>query len=327
MGVVARPRASGQGGDTWVPETVSVSSEDGMDVAYWWNHLMVDLRDPRADSFPGMFSIWPTIVICGAYVYIVKVLGPRFMENREPYNIKKILLVYNFAQTVFSFWMFCEGWQFYVSGNYSWHCEPVDYTMSPVATRALNLAWWYYFSKFIDLFDSFFFIARKKFGHLSALHVIHHSTLPLLCWWGPRFVGGGQSGFGPFLNSGIHTLMYLYYLLAACGPSLQPYLWWKKYLTTAQLVQFVLVFFHALQPLVFDCNYPVAASLMFAVTGIQYFFLFMAFYRQAYSKGKAKKTCLDENGNKGTVQMNGHTTTLHNGVDKSNESLRERKLA
>jgi len=274
-----------------------------------------------------MYSIWPTIVICGAYVYIVKVLGPRFMENREPYNIKKILLVYNFAQTVFSFWMFCEGWQFYVSGNYSWHCEPVDYTMSPVATRALNLAWWYYFSKFIDLFDSFFFIARKKFGHLSALHVIHHSTLPLLCWWGPRFVGGGQSGFGPFLNSGIHTLMYLYYLLAACGPSLQPYLWWKKYLTTAQLVQFVLVFFHALQPLVFDCNYPVAASLMFAVTGIQYFFLFMAFYRQAYSKGKAKKTCLDENGNKGIVQMNGHTTTLHNGVDKSNESLRERKLA
>merc|ERR1712080_656323 len=239
MGVVARPRASGQGGDTWVPETVSVSSEDGMDVAYWWNHLMVDLRDPRADSFPGMFSIWPTIVICGAYVYIVKVLGPRFMENREPYNIKKILLVYNFAQTVFSFWMFCEGWQFYVSGNYSWHCEPVDYSDSPVAIRAINLAWFYYFSKFIDLFDSFFFIARKKFGHLSALHVIHHSTLPILCWWGPRFVGGGQSGFGPFLNSGVHTLMYLYYLLAAAGPAMQPYLWWKKYLTTIQLVQFV----------------------------------------------------------------------------------------
>jgi elongation of very long chain fatty acids protein 7 len=51
-----------------------------------------------------------------------------------------------------------------------------------VAKRALNLAWFYYFSKFIDLFDSFFFIARKKFGHLSLLHVVHHSTLPMLCW-------------------------------------------------------------------------------------------------------------------------------------------------
>jgi hypothetical protein len=74
--------------------------------------------------------------------------------------------------------------------------------------------------------------------------------------------------------------MYLYYLLAACGPSLQPYLWWKRYLTTIQLVQFVLVFLHALQPILFTCDYPVAASLMFAITGVQYFILFMAFYRQ-----------------------------------------------
>merc|ERR1719419_685165 len=84
------------------------------------------------------------------------------MENREPYQIKNILLVYNFLQTIFSFWMFREGWKFYVSGNYSLHCEPVDYSNKPEAIRAINLAWWYYASKFVDLFDSFFFIARKK---------------------------------------------------------------------------------------------------------------------------------------------------------------------
>ena len=48
-----------------------------------------------------------------------------------------------------------------------------------------------------------------------------------------RFVGGGQSGFGPFLNSGVHMVMYLYYFLAACGPSLQKYLWWKRWGTAA----------------------------------------------------------------------------------------------
>ena len=31
-------------------------------------------------------------------------------------------------QTLFSFWMFKESWAFYVSGDYSWHCQPVDYS-------------------------------------------------------------------------------------------------------------------------------------------------------------------------------------------------------
>ena len=38
---------------------------------------MVDLRDPRVDSWPLMSSIWPTVIICALYVYIVKVAGPR----------------------------------------------------------------------------------------------------------------------------------------------------------------------------------------------------------------------------------------------------------
>ena len=58
--------------------------------------------------------------------------------------------------------------------------------------------------------------------------------------------------------------MYFYYMCAAFGPGVQKYLWWKKYITTLQLVQFVLVFFHAIQPIFFTCNYPKAASLMFA---------------------------------------------------------------
>ena len=48
-----------------------------MGLLAWYNHLMVDLRDPRVDNWLGMYSIWPTIVICSVYVYIVKVWGPR----------------------------------------------------------------------------------------------------------------------------------------------------------------------------------------------------------------------------------------------------------
>merc|ERR1712025_700138 len=53
---------------------------------------------------------------------------------------------------------------------------------------------------------------------------------------------------------------------------------------TIQLVQFVLVFFHAIQPIFFECQFPRAASLMFAGTGLQYFILFMMFYKKTYSK-------------------------------------------
>lgn len=50
-----------------------------------------------------------------------------------------------------------------------------------------------------------------------------------LCW---IFIGF----FGPTLNSFIHVLMYSYYGLSVI-PSMRKYLWWKKYLTQAQLVR------------------------------------------------------------------------------------------
>lgn len=38
------------------------------------------------------------------------------------------------------------------------------------------------------------------------------------------------------LNTFVHIIMYSYYGLAAIGPHMQKYLWWKKYLTSLQLV-------------------------------------------------------------------------------------------
>ena len=77
--------------------------------------------------------------------------------------------------------------RFYVTGDYSWTCQPIDYSDDPEAVRALNLAWVFYVSKFVDMFDSFFFVLKKKFTHLSFLHVYHHGIMPLQCWWGPRY--------------------------------------------------------------------------------------------------------------------------------------------
>ena len=36
-----------------------------------------DIIFKRADAWPLMSSVWPTVAICVGYVYFVKVLGPR----------------------------------------------------------------------------------------------------------------------------------------------------------------------------------------------------------------------------------------------------------
>ena len=66
----------------------------------------------------------------------------------------------------------------WLSGKYNWNCEPVDYSYSPTALDAADMTWWYHFSKWVDYLDSFFFILRKKYGHLSTLHVVHHGIMP-----------------------------------------------------------------------------------------------------------------------------------------------------
>lgn len=83
---------------------------------------------------------------------------------------------------------------------------------------------------------------RKKNDHISTLHVIHHGIMPMSVWFGVKFTPGGHSTFFGFLNTFVHIIMYAYYLLAALGPQYQKYLWWKKYLTTIQMVWSKLVF-------------------------------------------------------------------------------------
>ena len=51
------------------------------------------------------------------------------------------------------------------------------------------------------------------------------------------FAGGQTTSVG-LVNPFVHIIMYTYYLLAALGPTVQKYLWWKKHLTKLQLVRY-----------------------------------------------------------------------------------------
>lgn len=72
-------------------------------------------------------------------------------------------------------------------------------------------------------------------------------------------------------------------MIAAMGPQYQKYIWWKKYLTTFQMVQFVAIFIHQFQLLFVDCNYPKGFMIWIGLHGAMFLFLFSDFYKTKYT--------------------------------------------
>ena len=55
-------------------------------------------RDVRVDDWPLMNSPLPTVALCALYFFIVKSVGPRFMRDRKPFDLKNTIIVYNLFQ-------------------------------------------------------------------------------------------------------------------------------------------------------------------------------------------------------------------------------------
>lgn len=57
------------------------------------------------------------------------------MENRKPFKLRKVLIVYNFVQVLFSIWLFYEasvsGW----FNGYNYRCQAVDRSDSSLGLR------------------------------------------------------------------------------------------------------------------------------------------------------------------------------------------------
>lgn len=285
-----------------------------------YRDLMDNKSDPRVNNWAMMSSPIPTLVICLSYAYFSKVIGPRIMENRKPFDLRRILIIYNLIQTLFSMWIFYEylmsGW----AKGYSFRCQPVDYTNNPLAMRMANTCWWYYFSKFTEFFDTIFFILRKKYAQVSTLHVIHHGVMPFSVWMGLKFAPGGHSTFFALLNTFVHIIMYFYYMVAAMGSEYQKYLWWKKYLTSFQMIQFVAIMAHQFQLLFIECDYPRTFMIWIGLHGVLFLGLFSDFYTEKYGKDIRKKrnkntgACMPIDDNDTNPKTNGVSTytTIYN---------------
>nr|WPT09941.1 elongation of very long chain fatty acids 2/5 protein [Namalycastis rhodochorde] len=250
----------------------------------------------------------PLYVIILTILYLGFVwLGPKWMRHRQPFKLQSFMVVYNLGLVFLSIYMVIEMWlSMGAIGVEGLGCAPYNEETKkhPQARRVAAVMWWYFFSKAIEFMDTVLMVLRKKNNQITFLHVFHHATMLNIWWWVVIFIPGGCSWFGACLNSLIHVFMYTYYGLSAI-PSLREKLWWKKYLTRMQLMQFLITLTQTMYVILVPCDFPFWGKGLLAGYMVVMFTLFSNFYIQTYMKSRSRaKQAKLTNGN---MSSNGYT--------------------
>ncbi|XP_036345267.1 elongation of very long chain fatty acids protein-like [Rhagoletis pomonella] len=270
--------------------------------------------DRRSEDYLMVHPMELCLAISAYYIF-VKHLGPKLMENRKAFELKSIILAYNAAQVIFNSTLFilvCYYIKLY---------KPYQRLscMMPVMDRTkegmleLNFSYAYYLLKYVDFADTIFFVLRKSYNQVSFLHVYHHIMINVSCFVYLRYLPGGHGAVLGFLNLNVHSMMYFYYFISAIRPKLKQSIWWKKYITQAQLLQFLILLLHFTRAL-FDaeCEYPKVAILFAILQAVVMLALFSDFYYKTYVRS-----------NKGAaaVKINDKNLTACNGRKIENKSM------
>jgi len=220
--------------------------------------------------------------IAGAYLAFVFV-GSLLMRAYPGDGVKLygVAFLYNIAQVMLCSYMCIEASIVARRSGYNVVCNAFDAKAPPVA----NVLWLFYASKVLDFMDTFFIVIGKKWKQLSFLHVYHHTTIFLFYWLNLHVNYDGDIYLTIVLNGAIHTIMYTYYFVSMHTRDI----WWKKYLTLAQLVQFTCMNAQAIVLFVSGCSdAPPRVTAIYFVYIISLFILFLQFFISSYVP-KAKK--------------------------------------
>ncbi|KAH8295010.1 hypothetical protein KR018_005364 [Drosophila ironensis] len=232
---------------------------------------------------PLLSSPKPILIILTIYLLLVKVVGPKLMENRKPFDLRGVINAYNIFQIVYNVAMAVFAIHFmFFAVDFNFKCIsnlPMDH---PYKNWERWLCYSYFANKLIDLMETIFFVLRKKNRQISFLHVFHHTFMVYFSFQYLWSYGYGGHGFLMcFFNVIVHIFMYNYYYQAARDAKAS--LWWKKYMTIVQLVQFAIVFYLSISTLLQpDCLTARFVAKATAIISLFFFILFSKFYIQNY---------------------------------------------
>ncbi|EIW73094.1 hypothetical protein TREMEDRAFT_26340 [Tremella mesenterica DSM 1558] len=257
---------------------------------------LLGLPNPPAELTSWFSGLSPlstqkaVVAAIGSYLLII-FGGRELMRSRAPFKLTLPFQAHNLFLTVGSLillsLMLEEIIPVWLRHGFFWAiCNRKAYTPRLVSYYMVN-----YYIKYIELIDTVFLVLKKK--PLAFLHVFHHAATAILCF--TQLEGETSVQWVVIsLNLSVHVVMYYYYFATAGGAKI----WWKRYLTTMQIVQFVIdlfiVFFATSQhfsykynvPCIGECAGSEGAALFGCGLLSSYLLLFIAFYRTTYKKAR-----------------------------------------
>jgi len=241
-------------------------------------------------------STTPTVVAV-LISYLAVIFGVQaVMKNQQPQKLNTLFRIHNAFLSSGSLLLLILMMEevipiFWRRGAFDTMCHEDSWTPRLEFYYMIN----YYF-KYIELIDTVFLAFKKK--PLAFLHVFHHSATALLCF--SQLNGRTSISWVVIsLNLAVHVIMYYYYYATAGGAKI----WWKKYLTSMQIIQFVVdlfaVYFGTYQhfvatywsdilPHTANCAGTETAALFGCGLLSSYLGLFIDFYIRTYKKKPAR---------------------------------------
>jgi fatty acid elongase 3 len=209
--------------------------------------------------------------------------------------MKYCALLHNFNMMVISF-VCLIGLVYEVSvaytkdGMYAIICDPHQKYNNG---KIIIWIYFYYISKYIELFDTFLLVLRRS--QLRFIHTYHHVTTMFITFFGLATGGTGQ-WIIITLNVFVHVIMYYYYVQVTLGR----HVWWKTYVTDIQLTQFAIdvlfLSYYIYAELVYErpignsCSGDLTGAILCDIIVSSFFVLFFQLRQRNLRAARAKES-------------------------------------
>lgn len=262
-------------------------------LSYYLHNYWQENGDAKvSNDFTLMYGgPWKVLAIVVAYAFAVLRLGPRFMRDRKPYDLRPFMLVFN------GFLFGINGAGFLVAlwvtqlGSNSWSCSMDNsrwHGLSGLTMKYLgNIYLWMRLCEFLS---TGFNVLRKKNDKNMFGQVLHNGVLVLYAYWGLKFFPRGMYCFLPLMDSITQSVRLAYLVLASAGNGLHFSLWWKKHVTQMQMatqaILLVNCVYLAFMP---NCAGPMSLKAIVFVYSLGSLSQYVPLYRRMYLSAEATK--------------------------------------